>query len=155
MVEIRTTLSSKSSPATERVIIVTFWQIRMLQREPKSVMKPKIRSSPAKTTQPFNRSASAGKDQDWWDRHHEPGWLEAHNGWHTTWDLIRKFGQWFSLPPRLWSCSWRWQPPALEASSASAPAAKQPARENADDSTKPSPNNDISSMKQPDEGHKR
>ena len=101
MVEIRTTLSSKSNPATERVIIVTSWQIRMLRRESKSVMKPKITSSPAKTTQPFNRSASAWKDQDWWDRHHELGWLEAHNAWHTTWDLIRKFGQWFSLPPRL------------------------------------------------------
>ena len=155
MVEIRATLSSKSSPATERVIIFILWQIRRARREPKSVMKPKIASSPAKTTQPFNRSASTWKDQDWWDRHHELGWSEAHNGWHPKWDLIRKFGQWFSLQPRLWSCSWRWHPPALEASSASAPAARKPAPENADDSTKPSPTNAIPSMQQPDKGHKR
>ena len=156
MEEIRATLSRRSSPATERVTIHISWQRRMLRREPKSVVKTKVRMRPAKRKQflsPTPRPAN-GIIIDGLGIMSLDGHKHQTNG-IAKWDLTHKSDQSCWWQPLLWSSSWRWQPPALEASSASAPAAKKPAHENADDSTKPSPNNDIPSMKQPEEGHKR
>ena len=172
MDEIRATLSSRSSPATERVIIVTFWQRRKLHCEPKSVVKPKITHVRARTSIPLNQSGEVLGGQYWWDGHHELGWAEHRADSLRRWDLIQKFGQWSSLQQRLWFCSWRWQPQALEASNALAPAARkpktcsknaistsQPGREcdfkAAGQPTKSSPNNTFRSLKRPNEEHKR
>ena len=125
MDEIRATLSRRSSPATERVIIDTFCQRRKLCCEPKSVVKPKISRDRARASIPLNQSGEVLRIQDWWDGHHELGWAEHRADSIRRWDQTRKFGQWFSLQQRLWFCSWRWQPQVLEALSALAPAARK------------------------------
>ena len=126
MEEIRATLSRRSSPATERVIIYISWQRRMPRREPKSVVKTKVRMRPAKRKQflsPTPRSANGINIDGALSMS-----LDGHK--HQTdgiakWDLTHKSDLWYWWQPRLWSSSWQWQPPALEASSASAPADRE------------------------------
>ena len=71
MDEIKATLSRSKNPATERVIIVTSWQMRKPHCEPKSVVMPKITSSPAKAEQ---HSAEPGKTEHHPQSHH---WIRS------------------------------------------------------------------------------
>ena len=123
MEEIKATLSRRSRPATERVIIYISWQIRMPRREPKSVVKTKI-------------ACAQPRESSFWSRRPPPpnginidglGFMSLDGHKHQTdgiakLDLTHKSDLWFWWQPRLSSSLWRWQPPALEPSSASAPA---------------------------------
>ena len=126
--EMRATLSRRRKPATEKVIIVIFWQIQKPRCEAKSVVKPKFAGDRA-LTQLFLALSRDCKDKSSPIQMSWSAWAWRQK-WITdgiaTWDLTRKFGQWFLWQQRLWSSSWRWQRQALEPLSTSATAARKP-----------------------------